>query len=194
MLGLHGPDGRVTGVLTASYNVAALLPRITQASPYAVRVTWQGDLPVHSHQTAAPAGWFGQSFTETTSITVPGGAQLQMQVTPTAVLLHDQLSGLPRLVLVLGLLLAGVAGVATRVYAVSRQHAEALTTSNASLQTSFRALAMVRDQLMASEVQFRGLFLTSPLGLMLSRGAAPDRARQSGPAGDARLHLGRDRG
>jgi PAS domain S-box-containing protein len=73
-------------------------------------------------------------------------------------------------VLVLGLLLAGVAGLATRVYAVGREHAEALTTSNASLQASFKALAMVRDQLMASELQFRGLFLTSPLGLMLSRG------------------------
>ena len=114
-----------------------------------------------------------------------------MHVTPTTVLLRDQLSGLPRLVLVLGLLLAGVAGVATRVYAVSREHAEALTTSNASLQASFRALAMVRDQLMASEVQFRGLFLTSPLGLMLSRGASADRTRQSGPAGDARVHVGR---
>ena len=171
VLALRGPDGRVTGVLTASYSFAALLPRITQVSPYAVRVTWQGNLPVHSHRAAAPVSGFGQSFTETTTITVPGGARLQMRVTPTTALLHDQLSGLPRLVLVLGLLLAGVAGVATRVYAVSRQHAEALTTSNASLQASLRALAMVRDQLMASEVQFRGLFLTSPLGLMLSRGA-----------------------
>ena len=31
VLGLRGPDGRVTGVLTASYSLAALLPRITQA-------------------------------------------------------------------------------------------------------------------------------------------------------------------
>ncbi len=81
----------------------------------------------------------------------------------------DDRDGRPALVLVLGLLLAGVAGLATRAYAVSREHADALTTSNASLQASLKALAMVRDQLMASEVQFRGLFLTSPLGLMLSR-------------------------
>ncbi len=81
----------------------------------------------------------------------------------------SHVDGLPILVLVPGLLLAGVAGLATRVYATSREHAEALTTSNASLQASLKALAMVRDQLMASEVQFRGLFLTSPLGLMLSR-------------------------
>ena len=171
VLDLRNPEGRVTGLLTASYSLAALLPRVTQVSPYAVRVNWQDNVPIHGHQTAAPASWFGQSFTESTTIIVPGGARLQMHVTPTTELLRDQLSGLPRLVLVLGLLLAGVAGVATRVYAVSRQHAEALTTSNASLQASFRALAMVRDQLMASEVQFRGLFLTSPLGLMLSRGA-----------------------
>ena len=99
-----------------------------------------------------------------------GGAAIDIRVAPTASLLRDQQSGLPLLVLVLGMLLAGVAGVATRVYAVGLERAEALSTSNASLQASFRALAMVRDQLMASEVQFRGLFLTSPLGLMLSRG------------------------
>jgi PAS domain S-box-containing protein len=171
VLGLRDADGRTTRVLTASYGLATLLPRVTRASPYAVRVTWEDGQEVHAHQAPAPVGVFDQSFTDTADIRLPGGAHLTMSVTPTPLLLADQLSGLPRLVLVLGVLLAGVAGVATRVYAVSREHAEALTTSNASLQASFRALAMVRDQLMASEVQFRGLFLTSPLGLMLSRGA-----------------------
>ena len=172
LLGLRDADGRTASVLVAAYRLGALLPRVTNASPYAVRVTWGGEQALHAHQTSAPASLYGQAFTATTDISLPGGAQLTMTVTPTAALLGDQLSGLPRLVLVLGVLLAGVAGVATRVYATSREHAEALTTSNASLQASFRALAMVRDQLMASEVQFRGLFLTSPLGLMLTRGAS----------------------
>ncbi len=170
MLGLRGVDDRVSSVLVASYSVGALLPRVTNASPYAVRVMWEGGQELHAHQRPAPAGRFGRAFTDTARVELPGGARLDLQVTPTAALLADQMSGLPQLVLVLGVLLAGVAGLAIRVYAVSREHAEALTTSNASLQASFKALAMVRDQLMASEVQFRGLFLTSPLGLMLSRG------------------------
>ncbi len=141
-------------------------PRVALCRARAV----EGGQELHAHQRPAPAGRFGEAFTEAAEVELPGGARLGLQVTPTASLLADQMSGLPQLVLVLGVLLAGVAGLAMRVYAVSREHAEALTTSNASLQASFRALAMVRDQLMASEVQFRGLFLTSPLGLMLSRG------------------------
>ncbi|BCS35145.1 hypothetical protein TBR22_A43710 [Luteitalea sp. TBR-22] len=171
-------------LLLASYSLEALVPRVTDASPYAVRVATGGDQDLHRHQVPAPAGRFGTTFTEAVDVDMPGAQRLRVHVTPTASLLADQLSGLPRLVLALGLLLAGVAGVATRVYAVSREHAEALTTSNASLQASFKALAMVRDQLMASEVQFRGLFLTSPLGLMLSRGA-----RQIEHANPALLHM-----
>jgi PAS domain S-box-containing protein len=170
LLGLRGSDGRASRLLIASYSVSALLPRVTNASPYAVRVTWEGGQQLHAHQHPAPPGRFGQVFTDAVTAELPGGARLALQVSPTATLLADQMSGLPQLVLILGVLLAGVAGFAVRVYAVSREHAEALTTSNASLQASFKALAMVRDQLMASEVQFRGLFLTSPLGLMLSRG------------------------
>jgi PAS domain S-box-containing protein len=170
LLGLRGPDGRAVHVLTASYSISALLPHVTKASPYAVRVTWQGGQQLHVHQDAGSTGQFDRAVADAVAVELPGGARLQLQVTPTASLLADQVSGLPTLVLVLGVLLAGVAGLAMRVYAVNREHAEALTTSNASLQASFKALAMVRDQLMASEVQFRGLFLTSPLGLMLSRG------------------------
>ncbi len=169
-LGLAEPDGRAVRVLTAWYRVSALLPKVTGASPYAVRALWEDGQELHVHQTAAPAGRFGATFAERADVGLPGGARIELRVSPTPALLADQLSSLPRLVLVLGVLLAGVAGLAMRVYAVSRAHAEALTTSNASLQASFRALAMVRDQLMASEMQFRGLFLTSPLGLMLSRG------------------------
>jgi PAS domain S-box-containing protein len=168
---LAATAGTPDRLLAASYSLEALVPRVTGASPYAVRVATSADQALHLHQVPAPRGRFGPTFTEAAPVDMPGGQRLQVQVTPTAPLLADQLSGLPRLVLALGLLLAGVAGVATRVYAVSREHAEALTTSNASLQASFKALAMVRDQLMSSEVQFRGLFLTSPLGLMLSRGA-----------------------
>jgi PAS domain S-box-containing protein len=170
VLGLRGPDGHAVGALTASYSISGLLPYVTKASPYAVRVTWDGGQQLHVHQDAAGTGRFDRPVADAVAVELPGGTRLQLQVTPTASLLADQVSGLPRLVLVLGVLLAGVAGLAMRVYAVSREHADALTTSNASLQASFKALAMVRDQLMASEVQFRGLFLTSPLGLMLSRG------------------------
>ncbi|HTV01566.1 MAG TPA: response regulator [Luteitalea sp.] len=150
-------------------SLAARLPDVTQGSPYAITVT-VGTVVLHRHQVAATPGMLPADLTHRERVVLPGGGAVQIEVAPTADLLGDQVSGLPILVLVLGLLLGGVAGVATRVYAVSRAHADALTTSNASLQASFRALAMVRDQLMASEVQFRGLFLTSPLGLMLSRG------------------------
>ena len=171
VLGLRDASGAVPRVLTASYSLGALLPRVTQGSPYAVRVTYEPDQLVHEHQRAAVNGRLGGDLSAGEVVTLPGGARVRFDVAPTESLAADQMSGLPRLVLILGLLLAGVAGLATRVYAVSREHADALTTSNASLQASFRALAMVRDQLMASEIQFRGLFLTSPLGLMLSRGA-----------------------
>ena len=169
-LGLRHGSGPGVGVLLATYDVGALLPLITQASPYAVRATLDDGAPLHVHQVAAPVGRFDRSFVEASTVDLPGGTRVTLQVAPTATLLADQVSGLPRLVLVLGVLLACLGGLATRVYAVSREHADALTTSNASLQTSLAALAMVRDQLMASEVQFRGLFLTSPIGLMLSRG------------------------
>ncbi len=171
LLTLAPARGAGPRVLTATYDIGRLLPRVTQGSPYAVHVTGQqAEAAVHTHLAPAGGGWFGGGVEDVSSIALPGGAALQLRVAPTALLLDEQKSGLPRLVLVLGLLLAGVAGAATRIYAVGRAHAEALSTSNASLQASFKALAMVRDQLMASEVQFRGLFLTSPLGLMLTRG------------------------
>ena len=169
-LGLALADGCPARVLTASYSLGALLPRVTTGSPYAVRVTAGDGQSLHEHLAAAPARRFSSVITHTSDVRLPGDVRLQLHVSPTTSLLGDQMSGLPRLVLVLGLLLAGVAGLATRTYAIGRDRAEALGTSNASLQASFKALAMVRDQLMASELQFRGLFLTSPLGLMLSRG------------------------
>ena len=157
-------------VLSAWFGVQPLLQAVTTGSPYAVRVSLQDGTLLHAHLTPAPARRFAQATDHVSDVRLPGGTALVLQVSPTPSLLADQVSGLPRLVLLLGLLLAGVAGVATRVYSVGRAHAAALTASNASLQASLKALAMVRDQLMQSEVRFRGLFLTSPLGLMLSRG------------------------
>ncbi len=156
-------------VLSAWFALEALLPTVTSGSPYAVRVSHRDGTLLHAHLAPAAVGRFSQPVDYASDVRLPGGAALVLHVAPTATLLADQVSGLPRLVLVLGLMLAGVAGVATRVHAVGRAHAEALTTTNASLQASLQALAMVRDQLMQSEVRFRGLFLTSPLGLMLSR-------------------------
>ncbi len=169
VLGLREADGRVGRLLTGSVSLDAVLARVTHASPYAVRVSSPGVL-LHQHRAAARPRRFQRLPGATTSLDLPDGARLQLDVAPTAVLLADQVSELPRMVLALGILLAGVAGIATHVYALSRRHADALTTSNTSLQASLQALAMVRDQLMASEMHFRGLFLTSPLGLMLSRG------------------------
>ena len=168
LLGAHRRNDPAR-VFLAWYSLSAMLPDVTHASPYAVRMM-QGTRVLHQHQQPAVEDVLGGTLASHTTITLPGGVSLDLAVVPTASLLADQRGGLPLLVLVLGLLLAGVAGLAARVYAVSRAHAEALSASNRSLQASFRALAMVRDQLMASEVQFRGLFLTSPLGLMLSRG------------------------
>ena len=101
LLGLRDAEGRTSSVLVAAYRLGALLPRVTNASPYAVRVTWGGEQALHAHQTSAPASLYGQAFTASTDISLPGGAQLTMLVTPTAALLGHQLSGLPRLVLVL---------------------------------------------------------------------------------------------
>ncbi len=169
-LGLQPVGGAGPRALTAWYGLDALLAVVTSGSPYAVTVSREDGTALYQHQASAPASRFALPTADTSAVDLPGGATLVLHVAPTAALLADQVSGLPRLVLVLGLLLGSVAGVAARTYGIGHARAAALGASNASLQESLKALAVVRDRLMESEVQFRGLFLTSPLGLILSRG------------------------